>query len=63
MIKVNERVESFCHMVFWLFISLMSLSYLTGCGGSTGWRVSFGVSPVTAISDKAELTKETKPGN
>jgi hypothetical protein len=29
--------------------------YLTGCGGSSGWRVSFGVSPVTQIDDQQSL--------
>lgn len=35
-VKINERVESFVHMCFWLFMSLISLSYLTGCMQVTG---------------------------
>jgi len=45
-----------------LFATLMWVVlyvYLTGCGSSAGWRVSFGVAPVTAIEDKQQL-KEAK---
>jgi hypothetical protein len=33
---------------------------LVGCGGSTGWRVSFGVSPVTSIEDTQALKEEER---
>lgn len=39
-------------------IFTLALFCLAGCGSSAGWRVSFGVAPVNAISDTQELTKE-----
>lgn len=33
---------------------------LTGCMSDSGWRVNFGVAPVKAIDDRAQLTQETK---
>lgn len=33
---------------------------LTGCSGQTGWRVSFGVSPVKQIDDRQQLTQDVR---
>lgn len=30
----------------------------SSCSGSTGWRVSFGVSPVKQIDDRQQLNQE-----
>jgi hypothetical protein len=33
---------------------------LSGCGGTTGWNVSFGVNPVTAVDNHQSLnTRES----
>lgn len=59
----NVRKGSFLDVIIWagLWVALLHVVLSqTGCGGSTGWRVSFGVSPVTAINDQATLVKETK---
>jgi hypothetical protein len=58
--EAQERKESFIQMIFWATCCVYLVHILMGCGGSTGWRVSFGVSPVTAINDQATLVKETK---
>ena len=41
-------------------IGIIAIILMTGCGGSSGWRVSFGVSPVTAINDQQSLEQEKK---
>lgn len=33
---------------------------LSGCSGSTGWRVSFGVAPVKSLDDKQGLVQTVK---
>lgn len=43
----------------WLVI-LLATGILQACGSEQGWRVSFGVTPVTAISDTQTLTKSEK---
>jgi hypothetical protein len=35
---------------------LVSLIALAGCTSSAGWRVSFGIAPVTSIDDNQQLT-------
>lgn len=60
MIKVNGREKDAVQALFWLVIMLVLLNSLWGCSGSTGWRVSFGVSPVTAINDQATLKEKGK---
>ncbi len=40
-----------------LLAAIVSLN-LTACAGSTGWRFSVGVSPVTAISDTQTLAQQ-----
>lgn len=40
-----------------ILIAVVVMFFLYGCSGSTGWRVSFGVSPVKQISDKQELVQ------
>ena len=51
-------------MKFWIVrgfaVAVLALA-LSGCSGSTGWRVSFGVSPVTAIDEQQTHTKQTQP--
>lgn len=32
----------------------------TGCAGSTGWRVEFGVSPIKSLDNRAGLVQETE---
>lgn len=43
---------------FWLMIAI----YCTGCFSDAGWRVSFGVAPVTAIDDKQGLEDKREGG-
>jgi len=55
----NERElgigESFITVTLVVVTFLLVMSALTGCGSSTGWRVSFGVAPVSQIHDIASL--------
>lgn len=47
-----------------LIISAIILSWacaaLSGCSSQSGWRVSFGVSPVAAISETQTTTDKRK---
>lgn len=36
-------------------VIILVVGLLSGCSGSTGWRVSFGVAPVSQIRDVASL--------
>ena len=38
-----------------IFIMCGIISLLSGCGSTRGWRVSFGVAPVSQIDDKQGL--------
>lgn len=57
----NDRIDSIanaCGLIVLLATALVILLTLPACG-STGWRVSFGVSPVTAIQEAQELKQES----
>lgn len=41
-----------------LYVLCILVGLSTGCSGSTGWRVSFGVSPVKQIDDRQQLNQE-----
>ena len=43
-----------------LFWALMAFIF-SGCSSTTGWRISFGVSPVTAIEENQKLQNKTVP--
>jgi hypothetical protein len=50
-----DDFADFCGLIVMLFMALVILFTLPACGSSSGWRVSFGVAPVTAIQDNQEL--------
>lgn len=43
----------------WLCVTLWSLA---ACTSQAGWRVSFGVSPVTSINDQQSLEQQEAEG-
>lgn len=47
--------ESFATITLVVIMFLLIVGSFTGCGASTGWRVSFGVAPVSQIHDIASL--------
>lgn len=56
--SMNSDKEFSEGLVSWgLFAIVIALIGMmtTGCSGSTGWRVSFGVAPVSQIRDVASL--------
>ncbi len=45
------------NIVVWSMLALLLLLTLTlgGCGSTTGWNVSFGVTPITAVDNQQKL--------
>lgn len=39
-----------------VILGILMVIGLTGCGGSTGWQVNFGVHPITSIDNQQKLT-------
>ncbi len=49
-------IVSAVSVMFWAVIILAC----TGCGSTSGWRVSFGVSPVAAINEQQTTLDKRK---
>jgi hypothetical protein len=49
-------------MKVYLFLQILSCFLaaviLSSCGGSTGWRVEFGVSPIKSLHNSAGISQE-----
>jgi len=63
----NELKDRETAALIWLeCVIVVAMLYLSatllGCSGQTGWRVSFGVAPVTAIEDSSSLQTKTGTG-
>lgn len=61
--KQDVKVRLVEEWAVFLALLVILATLMSGCAGRTGWRVSFGVSPVTAISDQASLTQTQEAEN
>ena len=52
--KTNQTLLS-ANIAVWSMVAILAMLTLTGCGSSTGWTVSFGVSPVNSIDNRQIL--------
>lgn len=50
------------YVVTQILLAYLAIVLLTGCGGSTGWRFEFGVSPVKELSNTAGIKQEVEHG-
>lgn len=51
----KEMAESAVSWTLFAIVLALIGCAMTGCGSTTGWRVSFGVAPVSQIRDVASL--------
>ena len=63
MVKTHQDVNWLDIVILMAVCALIS-AVLSGCGATTGWKVEFGVSPITSVHDEKGLnTRELKHGN
>lgn len=49
-------------MIAKILAVILLLCGLSACGGDRGWRLEFGVAPVSAINDNQSLTVQNDKG-
>ncbi len=52
--KTTETLLS-ANIAVWSLVLILAMITLTGCGTSTGWTVSFGVTPITSVDNNQKL--------
>jgi hypothetical protein len=60
----HGNTEGFMFGIIWrigvIAFGIAAIIAFSACSGSTGWRVSFGVSPVKQLDDRQQLTQEAR---
>ena len=52
--NINDKLVQL-NALIWSMLALLLTLTIGGCGSTTGWNVSFGVTPITAVDNQQKL--------